>query len=45
MRERWGDRLDSDPFYGPIFDRRRSDYHIASPPYRTPPWRTVVSSD
>lgn len=45
MRERWGDRLDTDPFYGPIFDRRRSDYHIASPPYRTPPWRTVVSSD
>jgi O-antigen biosynthesis protein len=39
MRTRWGDALDNDPFYGPLFDRRASDYRLASPPRRVPPWK------
>ncbi len=42
MRKRWGSTLDNDPFYGPLFDRMRSDYGLAFPPRRVPPW---VSSD
>lgn len=38
MRRRWGETLDHDPFYGPIFDRHRSDFALASPPARKPPW-------
>lgn len=38
MRERWGDLLDNDPFYGPNFDRGHGDYRLASPPLRPPPW-------
>ncbi len=39
MRERWGEMLQTDPFYGPLFDRRRSDFALASPPARKPPWK------
>ena len=39
MRERWGELLETDPFYGPLFDRRRSDFALASPPARKPPWK------
>ena len=39
MRKRWGQVLDSDPFYGPNFDHRRGDYRLASPPRRIKPWR------
>ncbi|MBI1198233.1 MAG: glycosyltransferase [Phenylobacterium sp.] len=42
MRERWGEALETDPFYGPLFDRRHSDFRLASPPARKPPW---ISSD
>jgi glycosyltransferase involved in cell wall biosynthesis len=38
MRRRWGEVLDNDPFYGPAFDRFASDYRLASPPLRKPPW-------
>jgi GT2 family glycosyltransferase len=38
MRARWGDTLKGDPFYGPLFDRRRSDYALAAPHHRTQPW-------
>ena len=38
MRGRWGHILDNDPFYGPAFDRLTSDYRLASPPGRRPPW-------
>jgi GT2 family glycosyltransferase len=40
MRARWGAALDEDPFYSPLFDRSRSDHHLASPPRRAAPWRT-----
>ncbi|WP_293900010.1 glycosyltransferase family 2 protein [Phenylobacterium sp.] len=39
MRARWGDVLDSDPFYGPNFDRQHTDFRLAYPPARKPPWR------
>jgi GT2 family glycosyltransferase len=39
LRDRWGKALDDDPFYSPLFDRSRSDHHLASPPRRTPPWQ------
>lgn len=42
MRERWGKTLDNDPFYGPLFDPRRSDYALASPHRRRHPWETRV---
>jgi GT2 family glycosyltransferase len=38
MRERWGKALESDPFYNAVFDHRRGDYHLASPPQRVQPW-------
>ena len=38
MRERWGDVLDNDPFYGPVFDKRFSNYRPGEPPGRTAPW-------
>lgn len=38
MRARWGAALDEDPFYSPLFDRSRSDHHLASPPRRVAPW-------
>jgi GT2 family glycosyltransferase len=38
MRGRWGWELDHDPFYGPLFDRRFSDYRLAWPPRRKKPW-------
>jgi GT2 family glycosyltransferase len=43
MRERWGAALDDDPFYSPLFDRTRSDHHLASPPRRRPPWLVSVA--
>lgn len=42
MRERWAAELDNDPFYGPMFDKRFSNYRVAEPPERVKPW---VSSD
>jgi GT2 family glycosyltransferase len=39
MRRRWGERLDSDPFFNPNFDRRTGDYRLAFPPHRDPSWR------
>jgi glycosyltransferase involved in cell wall biosynthesis len=44
MRERWGAILDADPFYGPVFDKRFSDYRPANPPDRRAPWK-VLSED
>jgi len=38
MHARWGKALESDPFYNAVFDRRRGDYHLASPPQRVQPW-------
>jgi glycosyltransferase involved in cell wall biosynthesis len=38
MRQRWGETLKCDPFYGPLFDRHRSDYALASPHHRVQPW-------
>lgn len=38
MRERWGPVLDSDPFYGPVFDNRFSNYRPADEPRRRVPW-------
>jgi len=38
MRERWGPVLDADPFYGPVFDRRYTNYRLGDPPGRRPPW-------
>jgi len=38
MRARWGEMLEADPFYGPMFDHGRADYRLADPPLRTPPW-------
>jgi GT2 family glycosyltransferase len=38
MRERWGPVLDADPFYGPVFDRRFTNYRLGAPPDRAPPW-------
>jgi len=39
MRERWGPVLDSDPFYGPVFDKRFTNYRLGDPPDRVAPWR------
>jgi glycosyltransferase involved in cell wall biosynthesis len=38
MRERWGPVLDNDPFYGPVFDNRFSNYRPADEPRRVAPW-------
>ncbi len=38
MRDRWGPVLDADPFYGPVFDRRFTNYRLGEPPDRVPPW-------
>jgi hypothetical protein len=38
MRERWGPALDNDPFYGPVFDNRFSNYRPADEPRRVAPW-------
>jgi len=38
MRGRWGAALKQDPFYSPLFDRDRSDHHLATPPRRRAPW-------
>lgn len=38
MRTRWGDVLDSDPFFNPNFDRGTCDYSLAFPPHRLPSW-------
>jgi glycosyltransferase involved in cell wall biosynthesis len=38
MRKRWGKVLDTDPFYGPLFNKLQGDYTPAIPPRRTPPW-------
>lgn len=45
MRARWGKTLDSDPFYGPIFSLRHSDYQLARPPRRPPPWTLSARGD
>lgn len=39
MRERWGPVLDADPFYGPVFDKRFTNYRLGDPPDRVAPWR------
>ncbi|MDZ4369948.1 MAG: glycosyltransferase family 2 protein [Phenylobacterium sp.] len=38
MRARWGDVLDADPFFSPLFSLEYSDYRLASPPRRRAPW-------
>lgn len=38
MRDRWGPVLGTDPFYGPVFDRRYTNYRLGDPPDRVPPW-------
>ena len=38
MRERWGDVLDADPFYGPVFHKSFSNYRPGEPPGRVRPW-------
>jgi GT2 family glycosyltransferase len=38
MRERWGPVLDADPFYGPVFDKRFTNYRLGDPPDRVAPW-------
>jgi hypothetical protein len=32
LRERWGDRLDRDPYYNPNFDRRTASYRLPDTP-------------
>ncbi|MFN3521878.1 MAG: glycosyltransferase family 2 protein [Phenylobacterium sp.] len=39
MRERWGDVLDNDPFFGPNFDPRYGDYRLAPVSRRIKPWK------
>jgi GT2 family glycosyltransferase len=39
MRDRWGAVLDADPFYGPVFDKRFTNYRLGDPPDRVAPWR------
>ncbi|RAK65538.1 glycosyltransferase family 2 protein [Phenylobacterium kunshanense] len=38
MRDRWGPVLDADPFYGPVFDKRFTNYRLGDPPHRVAPW-------
>ena len=38
MRARWGDTLDSDPFYNAHFDRIDHKFRLAFPPRRRQPW-------
>ncbi|MBU1375738.1 MAG: glycosyltransferase [Alphaproteobacteria bacterium] len=38
MRDRWGAVLDADPFYGPVFDKRFTNYRLGTPPDRVAPW-------
>ena len=38
MQKTWGNQIESDPFYGPIFDQRWVDYSLAFPPSRTKTW-------
>jgi len=38
MRDRWGAVLDNDPFYGPVFDKRFTNYRLGDPPDRVAPW-------
>jgi hypothetical protein len=45
MRARWGKTLDHDPYYGPIFSLRHSDYQLARPPRRAPPWTLPPHAD
>ncbi len=44
MRERWGEVLDADPFYGPVFDKRFSNYRPGEPPGRVAPWAETTKS-
>lgn len=42
MRERWGERLGSDPYYNPNFSLRYADYRLIEPadaPRAQKPWR------
>lgn len=39
MRRRWGETLRRDPFFSPLFSLDHSDYQLASPPRRAPPWK------
>lgn len=41
MRDRWGAVLDADPFYGPVFDRRYTNYRLGEPPGRVAPWKVA----
>lgn len=43
MRERWGEVLDADPFYGPVFDKRFMNYRLGAPPDRVAPWLSFGS--
>ena len=43
MRDRWGDVLDNDPFYGPVFDQRFTNYRPADEPRRVAPWNKEVT--
>jgi GT2 family glycosyltransferase len=38
MGERWGERLQRDPFYNPNFSLRSGGFKLASPPRVRPPW-------
>lgn len=44
MRDRWGPVLDSDPFYGPVFDKRFTNYRLGEPPGRGAPWKAADGS-
>jgi GT2 family glycosyltransferase len=39
MRQRWGKRLDADPFYGPNLERLQATFGLAIPPKRLHPWQ------
>lgn len=43
MRERWGPVLDNDPFYGPVFDMRFTNYRPADVPRRVVPWMSATA--
>ncbi len=45
MRARWGDVLDNDPFYGPVFDMRFTNYRPADLPKRLAPWLKPAATE
>lgn len=44
MRRRWGDVLDSDPFYNPNLTDAREDFTLADQPRVTKPWENYLTS-